>query len=617
MISTTKIQSRITERRLWTALIILVLVFSALLLYLFVSRATNNISEALAEEVLEQQRDVAELLHQYSAVALSLSEHQRLHTNDSRSEVITSLNNVSTQLEEMRSIYSFKRLDGAARAHAVVTPVIEDVSEWINEGIQPYDRNHVEVLQLALNRLTERIDKIRFIAKRTDEMAKTLISEQRTEIGKFRDSLLLLLLSFVVLKSIIFYLLARQNKLQAQLGRTQQIQSQNIIDAEYRGRMKAEAALSESAVIQRNILDAIPENIVMIDSKGEIAAANQQWITSVGESNTGIDDGGIGKAFNEIYGTLIDEGLEGKQDILDSIDSVKQEGAELRSREYLLGKSNDRQWIEISALPIMIGEERHTLLVHRNVTDRKHLEARDRKLIADMAHVSRLSSAGELATGLAHELNQPLTAISHNCHTALAEVTNQNIQNQDLVETLEDTYKLAQRAGDIIRSMRRLTRKDDDVRQPTDINQLIKETIRLTYPEAREKGVDVKLSLADDAPAISADPVQIQQVLVNLERNSVEAMSSFKTPNKKLSISTEINDDNQLLVSVEDTGPGLSESVQSTLFSTFKTTKNDSMGLGLAISRSIVDAHGGKLWVDRNTPVGVTFRFTLPVSHRV
>jgi len=135
----------------------------------------------------------------------------------------------------------------------------------------------------------------------------------------------------------------------------------------------------------------------------------------------------------------------------------------------------------------------------------------------------------------------------------------------------------------------------------------------LTHPDAREKGVDIILLLDDEIPEVVVDPIQIQQVLVNMERNSVEAMSTLDSATKRLTIRTELTPKNALCVSVKDNGPGLSSKIQKTLFSTFQTTKKDSMGLGLAISRSIVEAHGGTLWVDENTSEGVVFKFTLPV----
>lgn len=599
--------------RWWVGIIFLILLFAGALLYQFVHQATTTISEALAEEVLEQQRDVAELLHQYSAASLAISEYQRDDSSIQRKDVVEALNSVSQQLEKMRSNYSFERLDGAAKAHAFVQPLIEDVSEWISRGIDYYDQDEDFVLNLASTRLRERNDGIRSIADETNEIAQTLISEQRTEISNFRNSLLTLLFSFAVLISLILFLLLRQRNLQTQIATDQQNRSQEIIEAEIRGRQRAEDALSESENILRKILDAIPENIAMIDSQGRVATVNRQWRRFVSNNRQEYVDGGIGQSFDAVSEALIDLDLDGRHEILASINSVRENGAEVRSKEYLLGPPQNQQWVEISALPFTSDGERHTLLVHENVTERRMLEARDRNSRAEMAHVSRLSSAGELATGLAHELNQPLTAISHNCHAALVNVKATNPENQDLIETLEDVYGLAQRAGGIIRSMRRFTQKQADERVSVNINDLIKETIRLTRAEAREKGVGITLSLCEGAPETEIDPVQIQQVLVNLTRNSVEAMSTSESSLMQLTISTELTDKEKVRVSVEDTGPGLSEAIKETLFSTFQTTKSESMGLGLAISRSIVEAHDGKLWVDKNLDVGVTFRFSLPL----
>jgi len=597
----------------WPIGVFLVLLFAGLLLYQFVHQATTTISEALAEEVLEQQQDVADLLHLYSATSLALSEYQRSITTSKRDHVLQSLKDVSEQLEKMRSNYSFERLDGAAQAHAYAKPVLEDVNQWMTDGIDYYDTDSEFILELAAGRLRDRQDDLRKIASETDDIAQALISQQRQEIGNFRDSLLMLLASFSVLLFVIISLLVRQRNMQIHIGQEQQNRSEAIIEAESRGRRKAEIALSESENILRKIIDAIPENIAMIDSKGIIAAANEQWRQFVGTNNPAHKDGGIGASFDQVYPSLVDADIDGAPHVLERIHSVRKNGTELRSDEFLLGHSESRQWIEISALPFISDGARHTLLIHENVTDRKLLEERDRKLRADMAHVSRLTTAGEFATGMAHELNQPLTAISHNCHAALTSVKAEKPHDHELIETLDDIYRLAQRAGDIIRSMRRFTKKETGIRVSTDINQLIVETIRLTQPEAREAGVVVELVLLESTIHVEIDPVQIQQVLVNLERNSVEAMSHSLSPIKRLSISTELNGSNQLRVSVADTGPGLSPEIQERIFSTFQTSKSDGMGLGLAISRSIVESHGGKLWVDTNPDIGVTFRFTLPI----
>ena len=583
------------------------------MLYRFVHQATSTISGALAEEVLEQQQDVAELLHDYSDVSMAIINYQKFKSSEHRGRVEQSLHQVSEKPEIMRSLFSFEGLDGAAKAHAYVKPVIEDVNEWFTQGIGNYTHENDFMLDQAAKRLGDRISYIREIAKETDEIANSLISEQRNEISDFRDSLLVLLTSFAVLVSLIFILLIRQRNLQARIGINQYYQNLGKIKEETKGREKAERALLESANILRKTLDAIPENIAMINSEGTIAAANKQWQKLVSNKSEEYRNGGVGLSFDTVYGEFIDKEMRGGKDVLSEIDSARKYQKELKAKEYLLGSPDDKQWIEVSAIPFVSNEESHTLLIHKNVTERKYLEARDSNLRAEMAHFSRLTSAGELATGLAHELNQPLTAISHNCHAALTSIKSGDHPDRELIETLDDVYNLAQRAGNIIRSMRRFTQKDVDKREATDINYLIKETIRLTHPNAREKGVDIHLLLDDEIPEIVVDPIQIQQVLVNLERNSVEAMSTLDSTIKRLTIRTELTLKNTLCVSVEDNGPGLSSKMQKTLFSTFQTTKKDSMGLGLAISRSIVEAHGGALWIDKNTSDGVVFKFSLPV----
>ena len=583
------------------------------MLYRFVNQATSTISEALAEEVLEQQQDVADLLHEYSDVSIAVINYQKFKSPEYRARVEESLHKVSEKLEKMRSHYSFERLDGAAKAHAYVKPVIEDVNDWFTLGLGSYTHENDFILEQAAKRLGDRIPSIREIAKETDEIANSLISEQRNEISDFRDSLLVLLTSFAVLVSLIFILLIRQRNLQASIGIDQYNKNIGIIKEETKGREKAEKALLESANILRKTLDAIPENIAMINSTGIIAAANKQWQKLVSSKSEKYINGGVGISFDTVYRELIDKEMRGGWDVLSEIDTAREFQKELKAKEYLIGSSDDKQWIEISAIPFVSNEECHTLLIHKNVTERKYLETRDSNLRAEMAHFSRLTSAGELATGLAHELNQPLTAISHNCHAALASVKASEPPDRELIETLDDAYNLAQRAGNIIRSMRRFTQKDVDKRETTDVNYLIKETIRLTNPDAREKGVDIILLLDDEIPKIVVDPIQIQQVLVNLERNSVEAMSTENITVKRLTIRTELTRKNTVCVSVEDNGPGLSSKIQKKLFSTFQTTKKESMGLGLAISRSIVEAHGGTLWVDKNTSDGVVFKFTLPV----
>lgn len=601
-----------TSSRAWTIGIFLILLLSGALLALFAYNTTTNLSEALAEEVLEQQRDVAELLHEYSTVELAIAHMHSEYDIDQRQVLLAAIDRASNQLKRMRANYSFERLDGAARAHAYAKPVLEDVQQWIRFGIQHFDSTHSFVLDVAANRMRERYPTLRNIALETDQVAQSLISKQRDNIGSFAKTLLVLLACFAALASAISALLIRQRNMQAIISTEQQSKNLAVIEAETRGRKKAETALTHSEKLLRETLDSIPANITMIDSKGVIVAANKPWKHFV-SSGGSYHNGGVGNQFDAVYKSLIEHGIKGTVPLFDSISAIQDGTVGTPPSEFTLEYPDEIRYVELSAIPFENNGERHTLIIHEDVTEHRKLEERDRRLRADLAHVSRLTSAGELATGLAHELNQPLTAISHNCHTALEFVHGLKKPHSELRETLDDIYGLAQRAGNIIRSMRRFTRKDSSEMIPTDINELIKETARITLHEARENGVDVELDLIGDSIQLTIDPVQIQQVLVNLQRNSLEAMGRSATSDSQLTISSMLTSEHQLQISVKDNGPGISNDIKDTLFETFQTTKSGSMGLGLGISASIVEAHGGRLWVEDNPERGVTFLFTLPL----
>jgi signal transduction histidine kinase len=282
--------------------------------------------------------------------------------------------------------------------------------------------------------------------------------------------------------------------------------------------------------------------------------------------------------------------------------------------EFQLGNLDSPHWAALTTRSFKIRGEQHTVLIYENITDRKRFEERDRRLRAELADVSRQTTAGEMASGLAHELNQPLTSISHNCHSALLCARDASAPDAALIESISEIYQQTQRAGNIVRSLRQLARHDSGNFISTNINKLVEETIRLTKPEATEKGVDVRLSLTTDLPESLVDPVQIQQVLVNLERNSVESMGQGSCNPRSLTIFTTVDHDTDIRVTVHDTGPGLTGGIKDKIFTAFQTTKPDGMGLGLSISRSIVEAHGGRLWFDENGAVGTTFHFTLPVK---
>jgi len=602
------------QTRKWTAVIILLLLSIGLGIAVFVYRSTTQVREALAEEVLQQQHDVSSLIQEYGHVMFLLERLRQNKGTQNQSNLMDGLTRAQDQLERMRSNYSFARLDGAAEAHAYINPILEDIDQWLTKGFAGFSNDSDVVLQTAANRLNERYEIIRQISNETDSVATELISEQTDFLENFRNSMLLLLAGFALLSLTIVSLLMRQRNLQFQLAKDQELNAQNLIEAETRGRQQAEEALLGSEQFLRATLDSLPSNIAILDNKGDITAANTPWKSFVSNPENTYPDGGIGHNYETVFTSTADSNLElrGMKAASAEVARVLQNEKDSMFYEYPCDIDNERRWFEVSMSIFNTAEGRHAVFVHEDITDRKQLEDRDRKLRAELAHVSRLTTAGELASGLAHELNQPLTAIAHNADAVISSVKSEAESEPELLQTLNDISSQAHRAGSIIRGMRHLVRKDTTDMVSTDINKLVEETVRLTGPEAREKGVNVNLQLAADLPMPVLDPIQIQQVLVNLERNGVEAMWQADSDVKNLTITTALHDNDHLLVSIRDTGPGVDSEFSRRLFTAFQTTKAGGMGLGLSISRTIVEEHGGRLWIDPDGGGDTIFHFTIP-----
>ncbi|ODT45271.1 MAG: PAS domain-containing sensor histidine kinase [Nitrospira sp. SCN 59-13] len=258
------------------------------------------------------------------------------------------------------------------------------------------------------------------------------------------------------------------------------------------------------------------------------------------------------------------------------------------------------------------GGKRHFTGFVRDLTEHQQTQAKLQELQSELVHMSRLSAMGEMASTLAHELNQPLTAISNymkGSRRLLAASTDPNIAK---IETaLDRAADQAIRAGQIIRRLRDFVSRRDSEKRIESLAKLMEEAGALGLAGAREQNVTLRLELDADCDRILVDRVQIQQVLVNLFRNALEAMTA--SPKRELTASSKKTSDNMVELSISDTGHGFSEIAAANLFETFFTTKETGMGVGLSISRSIVEAHGGRMWAETNDSGGATFRLTLPI----
>jgi PAS domain S-box-containing protein len=250
-----------------------------------------------------------------------------------------------------------------------------------------------------------------------------------------------------------------------------------------------------------------------------------------------------------------------------------------------------------------------------DITEQKQIEQRLLQQQGELCHAQRLITIGELAGVMAHELNQPLGAIANYLEGAIIRYGKEFKSNPELGKVLKHTLRLVERATHIIRNIRTLVRKQDLNWQPVDINTLIRETVRLIGAEAARRQVRITLDLALNIQPLWGHRIHLQQLLLNLILNGMEAMEAIDTKSQRLIIQT-LSTDHTIEIRVTDTGVGFGEELAARLFEPFMTTKKDGVGLGLSICRTIVEAHGGEISADSRPGQGATFRVTLPTDRR-
>lgn len=248
----------------------------------------------------------------------------------------------------------------------------------------------------------------------------------------------------------------------------------------------------------------------------------------------------------------------------------------------------------------------------RDLTERQATETRLQELQSELVHMSRLSAMGEMASALAHELNQPLSAIANYLSGARRLLERSGVDEPRASDALEKAADQALRAGEIIRRLRDFLSRGEGERRLENLPKLVQEACALALVGAKEHGVRVSYALSLDAETVLVDRVQVQQVILNLVRNAIDAMEEQQR--RELSITTEVVDDGMAMISVADTGPGIDPVAAARLFQPFVTTKSSGMGVGLSISRTIVEAHGGRIWTEPNSGGGAVFRFTLRLA---
>jgi C4-dicarboxylate-specific signal transduction histidine kinase len=249
-----------------------------------------------------------------------------------------------------------------------------------------------------------------------------------------------------------------------------------------------------------------------------------------------------------------------------------------------------------------------------DIEDLKRAEQASREAQAQLAHINRVATMGQLTASIAHEVNQPIAATVANAQAALRWLEKDPPNLGEVRQSLDDIVSSGNRAGDVVARIRALVKNAAPQTDHLDMNEAIREVIALTRSEAVKNRVALQVQFAERLPSIEGDRVQLQQVMLNLIINAIEAIGAIDEGSRELLISTGRAEAGGVFVAVRDSGAGLSPQDLEHVFDAFYTTKSGGMGMGLAICRSIIEAHGGRVWATPNTPRGATFQFNVPAS---
>ena len=248
----------------------------------------------------------------------------------------------------------------------------------------------------------------------------------------------------------------------------------------------------------------------------------------------------------------------------------------------------------------------------RDITERKRAEAEVNRARTQLLHVERSARMGELTASLAHELNQPLAAILSNAQAALRFLQSDKVDLDEFREILHDIIQDDQRAGNVIRSLRSMMKREERERNPIILNNVVNEVIQIFHTESIFRNVHIDTEFDESLPPVLGDKVQLQQVALNLIVNAADAMSQNPPEHRKIILRTQVKDD-RIRVTIRDFGPGIDQGDLDRIFQPFFTTKGTGLGMGLAVSQTIVEAHGGHIWAENNPDGGATFFIELPV----
>ncbi len=335
----------------------------------------------------------------------------------------------------------------------------------------------------------------------------------------------------------------------------------------------------------------------------------------------------VNPAFTKIFGYTAEEAIGQRIQDLIAPDELQEEVESFKYRMVQTGevfavetvrrhKNGTRVPVSLICVPVSShGSGDSGYVIYRDITETKRLQDEQRRyheILLELAHANRIATIGQLSASIAHELNQPLTGIITNCNTCLRMLTGDPPNLDGARETVRRTIRDGNRASEMIARLRALYSKSEIAAELVDLNESTREVIALSLREVQKRRVIVRTELTDDLPLVTGDRVQLQQVVLNLLLNALDAMNGVEDRARQLVIRTERREGDCVCLSLRDSGMGFEPHAMDKLFKAFYTTKHDGMGMGLSLSRSIIESHHGRLWAAPNDGPGATFSFSIP-----
>jgi signal transduction histidine kinase/integral membrane sensor domain MASE1 len=382
-------------------------------------------------------------------------------------------------------------------------------------------------------------------------------------------------------------------------------------------RQRAEDALRASETMKSAVLASLTSRVAVLDRAGQIIATNESWTRFARECGAPEECGtGVGANYLDVCRRASEAGARDAPDTCAGIQGVLDGWLASFGYDYMLTAPSGDRWFHLTVVPLN-RPEGGAVVSHTDVTERRRAEMMAQKSRDELAHFLRVSTIGEMTTSIAHELNQPLTAILANAQAArrLMAGSDGAAWQDEIDEILAEITSEGRRAGEVIRGLRLLLRKGEHEQAELDVNALVGDVSRMLANDVMIRGVTLRQELAPERLLTRGDRVQLQQVLLNLLINALEAMTET-AGERVIAVRTEASVPGMARVSVADTGPGLGAGRQDEVFKPFYSTKPHGMGMGLSIARSILEAHGGVISAEHGAGRGATFTFTLPLVPR-